>query len=118
MSWLMFDYPRCGTVQKAKRWLAEKEIDYQTRHIVDEPPTREEIADFHKKSGLEIKKLFNTSGAKYRELKLKDVVKNAAPDELFDILASDGLLVKRPIMTDGEKVLFGFNEKEWAEVFK
>ncbi len=104
-------------MKKAKNWLAQNEITYQTRHIVDERPTREEIIDLHKKSGLEIKKLFNTSGAKYKELGLKDTIKIASTDELYDILASDGLLVKRPIMTDGEKVLFGFNEKEWEGVF-
>ncbi|KAF1086664.1 Regulatory protein Spx [Sporotomaculum syntrophicum] len=104
-------------MKKAKNWLAQNEIAYQTRHIVDEHPTREEIIDLHKKSGLELKKLFNTSGAKYKELGLKNIIKTASADELYDILASDGLLVKRPIITDGEKVLFGFNEKDWERVF-
>lgn len=71
----------------------------------------------HRKSGLEIKKLFNTSGSKYKELGLKDKILTAGQDELYDILASDGMLIKRPIMTNGEKVLFGFKEKDWDEVF-
>jgi len=103
-------------VKKAKNWLAQKGITYQTRHLVDERPTREEIIDLHKKSGLEIKKLFNTSGTKYKELGLKDKIKTASDDELYEILASDGMLVKRPIFTDGDVVVFGFNEEEWDRV--
>jgi arsenate reductase len=104
-------------VKKAKDWLNQKGITYQTRHIVDERPNREEIIDFHKKSGLEIKNLFNTSGLKYKELGLKDKIKTTMEDDLYDILASDGMLVKRPILTDGHKVLIGFKEKDWEEVF-
>lgn len=104
-------------MKKAKDWLNKKGITYQTRHIVDERPTREEIVKFHQKSGLEIKKLFNTSGVKYKELGLKDIIKTANHDDLYDILASDGMLVKRPIITNGEKVLVGFKEKEWEEAF-
>jgi arsenate reductase len=82
---------------------------------VDERPTREGIIDLHQKSGLDIKKFFNTSGVKYKELGLKDKIKTAVEDELYDILASDGMLIKRPIITNGEKVLVGFQEKDWAE---
>ena len=104
-------------MKKAKDWLNQKGISYQTRHIVDQRPTREEIADLHKKSGLEIKKLFNTSGQKYKELGLKDKIKTASESDLYDILASDGMLVKRPILTDGQKVLFGFKVQDWEELF-
>jgi len=103
-------------VKKAKNWLAQNGVTYQTRHIVDDRPTREEIVGLHKKSSLDIKKLFNTSGARYKELGLKDKIKTASDGELYDILASDGMLVKRPIFTDGDVVLFGFNEKEWESV--
>lgn len=104
-------------MKKAKDWLNQKGIIYQTRHIVNERPTREEIIDLHKKSGLELKKLFNTSGVKYKDLGLKDKIKTARESELYDILASDGMLVKRPILTNGYKVLFGFKEKDWEEAF-
>ncbi|TYO92291.1 arsenate reductase [Desulfallas thermosapovorans DSM 6562] len=82
-----------------------------------ERPTREEIIDLHKKSGLDIKKLFNTRGAKYKELGLKDIIKTAKDDDLYNFLASDGMLVKRPILTNGEKVLIGFKEQDWEEAF-
>lgn len=117
MSWLLFEYPSWGTVKKAKAWLDKKGITYQTRHIVKERPTREEIIDLHKKSGLDIKKLFNTRGAKYKELGLKDIIKTAKDDDLYNFLASDGMLVKRPILTNGEKVLIGFKEQDWEEAF-
>lgn len=115
MSWLLFDYPRCSTVRKAKDWLKQKGVSFETRHIVDEPLTKEEIISLHQKSGLELKKFFNTSGIKYRELGLKDIIKTAREDELYDYLASEPMLVKRPILTDGNKVLVGFKEKEWEE---
>lgn len=84
---------------------------------MDESPNKEEIRDFHHKSGLEIKKLFNTSGVKYKELGLKDKLNTLSEEELYDILASDGMLVKRPILTDGKRVLVGFKEKDWEEAF-
>lgn len=104
-------------MRKAKDWLNKKGIPFETRHIVNEPPTKEEIIDLHLKSGLELKKMFNTSGIKYRELGLKDIIKTAREDELYDYLASDGMLIKRPILTDGNRVLVGFKEKEWEELF-
>lgn len=84
---------------------------------MDESPNKEEIRDFHQKSGLEIKKLFNASGVKYKELGLKDKLNTLSVEELYDILASDGMLVKRPILTDGNRVLVGFKEKDWEEAF-
>lgn len=117
MSWLLFDYPKCSTVRKAKDWLNKQGISYKTRHIVNEPPTKEEIMELHQKSGLPLKRFFNTSGVRYRELGLKDIIKTARDDELYDYLASDGMLIKRPILTDGKRVLVGFKEKEWEKLF-
>ncbi|SLL35642.1 arsenate reductase [Mycobacteroides abscessus subsp. abscessus] len=107
-------YPKCSTCRKAKKWLDENHVSYEEVHIVDNPPSRELLEDLYKKSGLELKKFFNTSGQKYRDLGLKDKMKEASDDELLDLLASDGMLIKRPLTTDGNKVTLGFKE----EVFK
>ncbi|WP_209125015.1 arsenate reductase family protein [Alkalihalobacillus sp. BA299] len=118
MSLQFYWYPNCGTCKKAKKWFDDHEVEYEAIHIVENPPNREELETLYKKSGLEIKKFFNTSGKKYRELGLKDKVKEASPEELLDILATDGMLIKRPIVTDGEKVTVGFKEEEFAENWK
>ncbi|MDP4106303.1 MAG: arsenate reductase family protein [Bacillota bacterium] len=110
-------YPKCGTCRKAKKWLDDHQLSYQEIHIVDNPPSREELEDFYQKSGLPINKFFNTSGQKYRELGLKDKVKTASEQELLDLLASDGMLIKRPILTDGEKVTVGFNEESFEKTW-
>lgn len=110
-------YPKCGTCQKAKQWLENHHIDFNEIHIVENPPSRAQLEEFYKKSGLELKKFFNTSGQKYRELGLKDKVKAASDDELLDILASDGMLIKRPIVTDGNKVTVGFNEEQFKDTW-
>lgn len=110
-------YPKCGTCRKAKKWLDDHNVPYEDVHIVESPPTREQIEDFYKKSGLELRKFFNTSGKKYRELGLKDKVKTASEEELLDLLASDGMLLKRPIVTDGEKVTVGFKEEEFEKTW-
>lgn len=110
-------YPKCGTCRKAKQWLESHTIDFNEIHIVENPPSRDQLEDFYKKSGLELKKFFNTSGQKYRELGLKDKVKTASEEELLDLLASDGMLIKRPIVTDGEKVTVGFNEEQFKETW-
>lgn len=117
MALTFYWYPKCGTCRKAKKWLDEKEIEYEAIHIVENPPSRAELEDLYKKSGLELKKFFNTSGKKYRELGLKDKVKTASEAELLDLLASDGMLLKRPIITDGEKVTVGFKEELFAETW-
>lgn len=117
MALTFYWYPNCGTCKKAKKWLDEKQLDYEAVHIVDNPPSRSELEELYKKSSLELKKFFNTSGKKYRELGLKDKVKTATEDELLDILASDGMLLKRPIITDGEKVTVGFNEEKFNETW-
>ncbi|MDA3129655.1 arsenate reductase family protein [Aliibacillus thermotolerans] len=118
MALTYYGYNRCGTCRKAKKWLDENGITYDEYDITKQPPSREELEELYKKSGLEIKKFFNTSGKKYRELGLKDKVKSADEEELLDILASDGMLLKRPIVTDGEKVTVGFKEDVFEEVWK
>jgi arsenate reductase len=112
-----YHYPKCGTCRNAKKWLDEHEVTYQAIDIVDSPPSKEDLRSFYKASGLELKKFFNTSGKKYRELGLKDKVNTASEDELLDILASDGMLIKRPLTTDGEKVTLGFKEEVFGEVW-
>lgn len=112
-------YPKCGTCRNAKKWLDEKGVSYKEIHIVEAPPSREEIERMYKNSGLELKKIFNTSGKKYRDLGLKDKIKTATDSEMLDMLASDGMLLKRPIVTDGKKVTVGFKEEDflgnWAK---
>ncbi|MEI6555421.1 MAG: arsenate reductase family protein [Paludibacter sp.] len=106
-------YPKCGTCQKAEKWMKANGIDYTYRPIKEENPTKEELKVWITKSGLPISKLFNTSGLLYKEFNMKDKVKTLSEDELMDILASNGLIVKRPILVAGDKVLVGFKEDEW-----
>ncbi|HBZ10880.1 MAG TPA: arsenate reductase family protein [Bacillus bacterium] len=110
-------YPRCGTCRKAKKWLDDHGVDYNEIHIIEERPSKDKLNDLYEKSGLELKKFFNTSGKKYRELGLKDKIKEAPEEELLEILSSDGMLIKRPIVTDGEKVTVGFKEETFDEVW-
>jgi arsenate reductase (glutaredoxin) len=118
MTLIFYWYPKCGTCRKAKKWLDDHQLTYQMIHIVENPPSRDELEQLHKKSGLELKKFFNTSGQKYRELGLKDKMKSASEEELLDLLVSDGMLIKRPLLTNGEKVTVGFSddafEKAWS----
>lgn len=114
---LFIEYPKCSTCQKAKKWLDENEIKYEDRHIVEQNPTAEELTKWIKQSGFEIKKFFNTSGLKYKELNLKEKLPNMSDNEKIKLLASDGMLVKRPILISDKVVLLGFKEKEW-EVLK
>ncbi|SFL95688.1 arsenate reductase family protein [Salibacterium qingdaonense] len=118
MALTYYGYPPCGTCRKAKNWLDENNVSYEEYHIVNEPPSREQLQNLYEKSGLPLKKFFNTSGKKYRELGIKDKMKTADEDELLDLLASDGMLMKRPILTDGSNVTVGFSEKEFEEVWK
>ncbi|WP_130294077.1 arsenate reductase family protein [Fictibacillus sp. BK138] len=114
----VYEYPKCSTCQKAKKWLKENEVAFQPVHIVDNPPSKEELKDLVQKSGLEIKKFFNTSGMKYRELGMKEKMKTASEDELLELLASDGMLIKRPIATDGKNVTVGFKEEQYENTWK
>ncbi|EFV78559.1 YusI protein [Bacillus sp. 2_A_57_CT2] len=117
MALTFYWYPKCGTCRKAKKWLDEHNLSYEEIHITDNPPSRSELETLYKKSGLELKKFFNTSGQKYRELGLKDKVKTSTEEELLDILATDGMLIKRPLLTDGEKVTVGFKEEEYEKTW-
>ncbi|MCM3731343.1 arsenate reductase family protein [Fictibacillus nanhaiensis] len=114
----VYEYPKCSTCQKAKKWLKENDVAFQPVHIVDNPPSKEELKDLVQKSGLELKKFFNTSGMKYRELGMKEKMKTASDDELLELLASDGMLIKRPIATDGKNVTVGFKEEQYENVWK
>lgn len=115
---LFIEYPKCTTCQKAKKWLVEHGVEFEDRHIVEKNPSVDELREWIKKSGLEMKKFFNTSGLKYKELGLKDKLTTMSDDEKIELLASDGMLVKRPlvIIDNGKEVLVGFKEKEWEEV--
>jgi arsenate reductase (glutaredoxin) len=112
-----YTYPKCGTCRKAKKWLDDNGVSYEEIHIVENPPSKEEIKAYYEQSGLELKKFFNTSGMKYRELGLKDKMKTATEEELLDLLASDGMLIKRPLVTDGKHATVGFKEEQFKEVW-
>ena len=113
---LFIEYPKCTTCQKAKKYLDTKNIKYEDRHIVEENPTKEELTEWINKYNIEIKKLFNTSGMKYRELGLKEKLPNMTDSEKIELLASDGMLVKRPLLILDNKILIGFKEKEYKEL--
>ncbi|MFC3886663.1 arsenate reductase family protein [Bacillus songklensis] len=117
MALKFYTYPKCGTCRKAKKWLDDNGVPYEEIHIVENPPSKEEIKAYYEKSELELKKLFNTSGMKYRELGLKDKIKTATEEELLDLLASDGMLIKRPLVTDGKHVTVGFKEEQFEELW-
>jgi len=106
-------YPKCTTCQKARKWLEENNVAFGERHIKVNNPTKEELMDWHRKSGLPLKKFFNTSGMLYKEMKLKDKLPTMSEDEQYNLLASDGMLVKRPILIGENSVLVGFNEADW-----
>lgn len=110
-------YPRCTTCQKARRWLEERGAAVEERDIKEERPTADELRAWHAKSGLPLKRFFNTSGLKYKELGLKDKLPTLSEAEQYDLLASDGMLVKRPLLVAADFVLVGFKEKEWQEHF-
>ncbi|MFD1039666.1 arsenate reductase family protein [Virgibacillus byunsanensis] len=110
-------YPNCGTCKKAKKWLDDHHIDYKSIHIVEDSLTKEELLELIAKSHLPAKKFFNTSGKKYRELNIKDKIRDANTEEMAEILASDGMLVKRPIVTDGQIVTVGFKEETFDEIW-
>ncbi len=110
-------YPKCATCKKAQKWLNDNKIEISIRDIAKENPTENELRDWHKASGLPLKKFFNTSGKKYKEQHLKDKLPGMSDDEQFRLLATDGLLVKRPILVDGSAVLVGFKEEDWQKHF-
>lgn len=108
-------YPKCSTCRKAKKWLEENNIDFEERHIIDDNPTYGELKEWYERSDLTLNKFFNTSGMKYRELKLKDKRQEMSEDEQLKLLATDGMLVKRPIIVSDDFILTGFRVKEWEE---
>ena len=110
---LFLQYPPCSTCQKAKKWLDEHGISYTDRHIKKDNPTYEELKQWYTMSGLPLKKFFNTSGLVYKSLNLKEKLPTMTEEEQLRLLASDGMLVKRPLIIKGETVLTGFREKEW-----
>ena len=112
---LFVNYPKCSTFRKAKNWLDEHGFEYESKHIVDDNPTSEELRKWWEMTDLPLKRFFNTSGMKYRELKLKDKLPDMSEEEQLDLLASDGMLVKRPILVNDDTVLVGFRVKEWEE---
>ena len=111
---LFIEYPKCSTCRRAKKHLEDAGIAFQDRHIVEENPTEEELTKWIGMSGLPVKKFFNTSGMKYRELGLKDRLPDMSEEEQIRLLAGDGMLVKRPLLIDGDRILVGFKEKDWT----
>ena len=109
---LVLCYPRCTTCKKALKWLDEKNIEYTTRHIVEENPDYDELKNWYEKSGLPLKRFFNTSGNAYKEMQLKDKLKTMTEEEQLKLLATNGMLVKRPLLIEDDKVLVGFKEAE------
>ena len=108
-------YPKCTTCQKAKKWLDDNKIEYEVRDIKLDNPTLEELTEWYKKSGLPLKKFFNTSGLLYKSLELKDKLPTMTEEERLNLLATDGMLVKRPLLIGQDFVLVGFKEAEWKE---
>ncbi|MBO5479169.1 MAG: Spx/MgsR family RNA polymerase-binding regulatory protein [Clostridia bacterium] len=112
------EYPKCSTCKKAKKWLEENNIEFVDRNIVSETPTIEELTEWIKKSKQDIKRWFNTSGLKYKELKLKEKLTDMSDKEKIELLASDGMLIKRPLFISDKGVLIGFKEEEWKKDVK
>ena len=113
---LFVEYPPCSTCQKAKKWLDENGFEYEDRHIKENPPTYEELKQWNEMSGLPLKRFFNTSGLVYKSLGLKDKLPEMSEDEQLRLLATDGMLVKRPVIVHGSTVLTGFREAEWEKL--
>jgi arsenate reductase len=116
MTMLFIQYPPCTTCKKAKAWLDAHGLSYDDRHIKLNNPTFEELEHWHAVSGLPLKKFFNTSGLLYKSMNLKEKLPTMTEEEQLRLLASDGMLVKRPILVNGDKVLVGFREKEWEQL--
>ena len=116
MKVLFIEYPKCSTCQKAKKWLEQNNIEFDDRHIVENNPTKDELRKWIKQSGYDIKRFFNTSGMKYKELNLKEKLPNMTDEEKIDILSTDGMLVKRPLIITEDLILVGFREKEWVSL--
>ncbi len=118
MAILFLEYPKCSTCKNAKKWLEQQNITFTDRHIVEQNPTAEELKAWHEKSGLPLKKFFNTSGMLYREMQLKDKLPKMTEQEQYDLLATNGMLVKRPLIVGDDFILLGFKETEWEKLKK
>ena len=115
---LFLCYPKCSTCQKAKKWLEEHNINYTERNISENNPSYEELKEWHVRSGLPLKRFFNTSGLLYKEMKLKDKLPTMSEDEQLKLLATNGMLVKRPLLIDENTVFVGFKEAEWRSLIE
>lgn len=113
---LFLQYPTCSTCQKARKWLDEHEVSYEARHIKEENPTKEELRTWYPRSGLPLKRFFNTSGLAYKSMGLKDKLPDMSEEEQLTLLATDGMLVKRPLLVADGFVLVGFKPAEWEQV--
>lgn len=110
---IFIEYPRCSTCKNAKKWLEENNIEFEDRNIVEETPIQNELTEWIERSGLDIKKWFNTSGLKYKELNLKEKLINMSDKEKIELLASDGMLIKRPLLISDKGIFIGFKEDKW-----
>ena len=112
---LFIEYPKCTTCQKAKRWLDEHKVEYEDRHIKEQNPSYQELKDWYERSGLPLKKFFNTSGMLYKSMELKNKLPEMSEEEQLRLLASDGMLVKRPVIVRDDLIMLGFKEEQWQE---
>ncbi len=110
-------YPKCTTCKKAGKWLKDHKIEYTERNIVQDKPSYDEIKEWYEKSGLPLKRFFNTSGMVYKEMQLKDKLPSMSEDEQLKLLSTNGMLVKRPLVVEGDTILVGFREAEWTDKF-
>ena len=108
-------YPKCSTCQKARKWLEVNHLEFTERHIVEENPSYEELKEWYERSGMPLKKFFNTSGMLYKEMQLKDKLPTMSEEEQLKLLATNGMLVKRPLIVNGNIILTGFKEAEWEK---
>lgn len=114
---LFIEYPKCSTCRKAKQWLEERGVEFTDRNIREENPTKEELTGWVRRSGLPLKRFFNTSGLLYKELHLKDRLVQMTEEEQLELLASDGMLVRRPLLIAENRILIGFQKEEWEKAF-
>lgn len=117
MSIKVYHYPQCGTCRKALKWFKDHKIEVETQHIVDDPPTKEQLRDWIRQSELGIRKFFNTSGQVYKQLNLKEKLPNMSEEEMIELLAANGKLIKRPIVVQGQDITVGFNEEQFQVVW-
>lgn len=118
MKYLFLEYPKCGTCRNAKKWLDEHKVSYEDRHIIDQNPSVEELTEWIERSQLPLKNFFNTSGLVYKAMQLKDKLPSMSEKEQIELLASDGKLIKRPLLVSDNQVLVGFKVAEWEESVK